>query len=165
MFNTGFPCLQCHVFLCKTYITQRVVYLPDSARSDRGALSNRGLSTQSTHFVRSPHYSGLPAGQLRQFSSIQFRSVQDGIYALGKAYVRSAPSLRSFPNVAFETGFQCSSDRRWPPLVLSRKIVQRFLFPRLSPPGDRWCDGLGFLPAVNVSSFSTLRIFRKASRM
>jgi len=32
----------------------------------------------------------------------QFSLVQDGIYALGKALMRSAPSLRSFPNVAFE---------------------------------------------------------------
>ena len=30
-------------------------------------------------------------------------SVQDGIYAIGKAHMRSIPSLRSFPNVAFET--------------------------------------------------------------
>ena len=30
-------------------------------------------------------------------------SVRDGIYALGKAHMRSTPSLRSFPNVAFET--------------------------------------------------------------
>ena len=31
------------------------------------------------------------------------RSVQDGFYALKKAHMRSTPSLRSFPNVAFET--------------------------------------------------------------
>ena len=37
-------------------------------------------------------------------SSVQFRSVQGGIYAaLGKAHVRSTLSLRTFPNVAFET--------------------------------------------------------------
>ena len=30
-------------------------------------------------------------------------SVQDGIYALGKANMRSTPSLRRFPNIAFET--------------------------------------------------------------
>ena len=30
-------------------------------------------------------------------------SIQDGIYALEKAHMRSTPSLRSFPNVAFET--------------------------------------------------------------
>ena len=33
----------------------------------------------------------------------QFSSFQSGGYALGKAHMRSAPSLRSFPNVAFET--------------------------------------------------------------
>ena len=37
-------------------------------------------------------------------SSVQFSSVQGGIYALGKARnVRSTPSLRRLPNVAFET--------------------------------------------------------------
>ena len=34
---------------------------------------------------------------------VHFSSVQDGIYALKKAYMRSTPSLRSFPSVAFET--------------------------------------------------------------
>ena len=34
---------------------------------------------------------------------VQFGSVPDGIFALGKAHMRSTPSLRSFPNVAFET--------------------------------------------------------------
>jgi len=38
-----------------------------------------------------------------EFSSVQFSSVQDGIYALGKAHMRSTPSLKSFPNVALET--------------------------------------------------------------
>ena len=33
----------------------------------------------------------------------QFSSVQDGIYALGKAHMRSTPSLSSFPKVAFQT--------------------------------------------------------------
>ena len=32
-------------------------------------------------------------------------------------------------------------------------------FQRLSLPGDRWCDVLGFVPAGSVSSFSTLQIF------
>jgi len=35
--------------------------------------------------------------------SIQFSSVQDGIYALGKDHMRPTPSLRSFPSVALET--------------------------------------------------------------
>ena len=37
------------------------------------------------------------------YSTVQFSSVQDGNYALEKAHIRSAPSLRSVPNVAFET--------------------------------------------------------------
>ena len=61
--------------------------------------------------------------------------------------------------------FQCSSDRRWPSLVLSGKIVYRFLFQRLSPPGARWCDVLGFVPAGSVSSSSTLLIFQNASHL
>ena len=39
----------------------------------------------------------------------QSKSAQDGIYAGGKAHMDSTPSLRSFPNVAFET-VQLSSD-------------------------------------------------------
>ena len=34
---------------------------------------------------------------------MQFSSVQDGTYALGKAHMRSNPSFRSPPNTAFET--------------------------------------------------------------
>ena len=33
----------------------------------------------------------------------QFSLVQDGVSATGKAHMRSTPSLRSFPNVAFGT--------------------------------------------------------------
>ena len=88
---------------------------------------------------------------LRLFSSVQFTSVQDGIYAFGKAHMRSTPSLKNFSNVCTPPclskmsptlplkQFQCSSDWRWPSLVLLGKIVQRFLFQRLSPPDDRWC--------------------------
>ena len=35
--------------------------------------------------------------------TIQFSLVRGGIYALGKAHMRSTQSLRSFPNVAFKT--------------------------------------------------------------
>ena len=77
----------------------------------------------------------------------------------------STPSLRSFPNVAFETV---------PKFVLLTMALSRpfredrlalILFARLSPPGDRWCDVLGFVPAGSVSSFSTLQIFREASHL
>jgi len=53
--------------------------------------------------------------------------------------------------------FLCSSD--------SRVIVQRFFFSHLTPPGDRWCGGLGFASAGSVSGSSTLHIFREASHV
>ena len=62
------------------------------------------------------------------------------------------PSLRRFPNVAFKTVPMFL----WPSLVLSKKIVERFLFSRLSPPGDRWCGIPLVLRAQKVSSSSTL---------
>ena len=68
------------------------------------------------------------------------------------------------PTLPFEQ-FHCSSDWRRPLFVLSRKIVERLLFPRLSPPGDRWSDGLDFVPAVNVSSSSRLQILRDVSHL
>ena len=37
------------------------------------------------------------------FCTAQFSSVQDGMFALGKAHMHSTLSLRSFPNVAFDT--------------------------------------------------------------
>ena len=40
---------------------------------------------------------------ISQRNSVQFSLVQDGIYALGKAHMRSNSSLRNFPNAAFET--------------------------------------------------------------
>ena len=43
----------------------------------------------------------IPSVAFRQ-SEVQFSSVHDGIYALGKAHMRSTMYLRSFPNVAFE---------------------------------------------------------------
>ena len=38
-------------------------------------------------------------------------------------------------------------------------------FQCLSPPRDRWCDVLGFVPTGSVSSFSTLQIFQEASHL
>ena len=43
----------------------------------------------------------------RFICSVQFRSVQYCVYALGKVHMRSAPSLRSFPNVETLKQFQC----------------------------------------------------------
>ena len=49
--------------------------------------------------------------------SVQFTLFQDGIYALGKVHLRPTPSLRRFPTLPLKR-FQCSSDWRWPSLVL-----------------------------------------------
>ena len=58
--------------------------------------------TATLQLVQSPscrhHANCLPLS-----GAVLVSSVQDGIYALGKAHMRSTPSLRSFPNVAFET--------------------------------------------------------------
>ena len=75
--------------------------------------------------------------------------------------MRSIPSLRSFPNVAFETVPMLV----WLTMVLSRPFKERLLFLRLSPPGHQWCDVLGFVSAGSVSSFSTLQIFRETSHL
>ena len=94
----------------------------------------------------------------------QFSLIQDGIYAFGKAHKHYTPSLRIFRNIDLKQFHIIRlTDDRWYSLVLSRKIVYRFLIPRLSAPGDRWCDVPGFVPADNVSSSSTLPMFRDAS--
>ena len=54
--------------------------------------------------VRSVFFSSV------RVSSVQFSSRLDGIYALGKAHMRSTPSLGSFPSAAFVKQFQRWSD-------------------------------------------------------
>ena len=58
---------------------------------------------------------------------VQFSSVQDGISVLRKAHMRSTLSL-SFPNIAFETVPAFVWLTMALSLVLSRKIIQGFLF-------------------------------------
>ena len=60
-------------------------------------------------------------------------AVQGRIYAPGKTHMRSTTSLRSFPNVAFET--VCSSDWRRPSLVLSND--DRLALPLSTPLSSR----------------------------
>ena len=87
--------------------------------------------------------------QLWVLSLLQFKMVS---MRLEKLICAPPRFWEVFPNVTFKT----VSVFVWLTMCLSRKIVQRFLFLRLSPPGDRWCDVLGFVPAGSVSSFSTL---------
>ena len=97
----------------------------------------RPFSHESSALTTEP--SPLPSSV--QFSSVQFSS-RWCIYALEKSHIIYAfrPVSHKFTEGLNQP--QCSSDWRMPPLALSRKIVDRFLFPRLSPPSDRWCDAL-----------------------
>ena len=99
----------------------------------------------------------LPGGLIVQFSSRRYQCAQKSPYAF-------TPSLRSFPNVAFGT----VPNSFWFTMAISRPFKEDRLalpLPRLSPPGDRWCDVLGSVPAVSVSSFSTLPIFREVNHV
>ena len=51
----------------------------------------------------------------------------------------------------------------WFFLILSMRIVECFLFLCLSPPGDQWCEVIGFMPADHVSSSSMLQISWESS--
>ena len=71
-----------------------------------------------------------------QLVAVQYSSGQDGVYTLsGKLVImRSIPSVRNSVSPEFPfRQFQCCSDWWWPFLVLSRKIVERFLCLLLSP--------------------------------
>ena len=111
-------------------------------------------------------YAVMDLGKLQVLVYPQFSSVQLKMVSMRSEKPICAPPRLSevSPTLPLKR-FQCSSDWRWPSLVLSRKIVWRFLFPRLSLPGDRWCGVLGFVPAARVSSSSTLQIMRKASHL
>ena len=70
--------------------------------------------------------------------------------------MHSIPSFRVFPSDAFETEPVLGLNDTGPLSSFpARKIVERFLFPRLSPQGDRWCNVLGFVPKGSFSSSST----------
>ena len=96
-------------------------------------------------------------------TSVQVSSVQDGIYALGKAHMRSTPFLGSFPNVACETvsmygltdngpfssfqrrssgasSFPCPNEPELQSLENNAIFEFEFeFFSRPSLPGNRWC--------------------------
>ena len=86
-------------------------------------------------FTASAHF-------LSEWSDLLFSSVQDGSYHSMRSEnpICVPPCLSEVSPTSPLKRFQCSSDWRWPSLVLWRKIVQRFLFPCLSPPGNRWGD-------------------------
>ena len=65
------------------------------------AVENNTAARQSLQ-LREPSATS-PFTEPLDSAILRFSSVQDGIYALGKAHMRSAPCLKGFPNVAFET--------------------------------------------------------------
>ena len=78
---------------------------PDAADSLRATFSLGGLQSAGHPAVRRHQHRHVSSVQFisGHFSSLQFTSVQDSIYALPKAHLLSTTSLRSFANVAFET--------------------------------------------------------------
>ena len=94
--------------------------------------------------------SRLPAAD---WIPLLFLTIKNELFRSVQLKDARTPSVWSYHNVAFETV---------PVFVISRKIVERFLFPSLSLPGDRCCDFFGFVPAGSVSSSST---FFKSSEM
>ena len=98
------------------------------------------------------------------FCSVQFKMV-----SMRSEKPICAPPLLSdvSPTAPLKRFFQCSSVLT---MALSRPVKEdrlalRFLFPRLSSPGDRWCDVFGFVPTGSVSSPSTLHPFREANHL
>ena len=73
------------------------------ARSHSGLASAAGCRWPWTRTCSSSGWQCDPAPSPAQSNTTVSSSVQDGIYALGKSHMRSIPSLRSFPSVAFET--------------------------------------------------------------
>ena len=87
--------------------------------------------------------------------------------------LRAVPQpLTSFPDVAFETpnpNIDLIDDSSFPS---SKGGSSSAGSPpphppplHLSPPSNRWCNVLGFVPAGSVSNSSTLQIFREAGQL
>ena len=94
-------------------------------------------------------------------SSVQFKMVY--IYMqLERPIICVPPRLSEVsPTLPFKH-FRYWSDCRWPSLVLSRKIVERFLFARLSPPGDPGILAYCIVPNVTPQCRSHLEFSKSA---
>ena len=104
-------------------------------------------------------------GPVVVYVTVLFISFQDGIYALGKAHMRSTPSLRRVPNVAFETVPVFA----WLTMTLSSFPFKedRLALPLSTPLSSRrsmlWYPWLCARTAQATSS--SLQIFRDASHL
>ena len=95
-------------------------------------------------------------------SSVQFSSAQFSLTWYLRALKRLCalhPVSQGFSQrCLWNSPSVCLTDDG-PPSPFKKYIVERFLFPPLSPPWYRWSDVLGFVPAVSVSSSSTLQLW------
>ena len=100
-----------------------------------------------------------------------------GIYALGKAHMRSTSSLGSFPRVAFAFAKQfqrlktCLIDDGGPFSSSQGKSLSASSFYASLPEGDRWCDVLDFncvsSSSVNISDLPRCKppVMRRGSAL
>ena len=79
-------------------------------------------------------------------SSVQFKMVP--MRSEKPIQLCAPPRVSEVPPTLPLKLFQCSPDWRWSSLVLSRKIVSRFLFPCHSPPGINGVMSLALCPQV-----------------
>ena len=132
----------------------RVDVLAEGVADREPLLSQNGVGCGTLASLRFPHHHQPHLPERGQFSAVQVKM----IYMRSERPICALPRLFDvFPTLPSKQ-LQCSSDWRWTSLVLSRKVDERFRFPRVSPPGDRWCDILGFVPAGSVPSSSVLKI-------
>ena len=66
-------------------------------------VAGMAMILNNTEGLPPPPEGFLTCGSLGGRNQVHFSSALDGIYALGKAHMRSTPSRRSVPKVAFET--------------------------------------------------------------
>ena len=98
----------------------------------------KDILTKATQTLLVSKSALLLEGDLCSMHSVQFSS-RRYLCAWKSPYMRSTLSLRCFPNRLPLKQPQCRLIG-WPSHPFKE---DRFLFPRISPPGDRWCSVLG----------------------
>ena len=88
--------------LKKTQLLIRPKALERSGKRVGIQVSNLVFYAQTVRYIRARVGMQSDSTLHTTLTTVQFRIVQDGIYALEKAHMRST-LIRSFPNVAFET--------------------------------------------------------------
>ena len=150
---------------CAKWIQQKYT---DSQSSVVPLVGNFVISVIISWGFKSPRERVLPCVMWNPVCTTEF-SLRWYLYAQKSPYVLHPPHLSENSPMPPLEQFQCLSDRWWPTLVLSQKIIECFLFQHLSPPGGWWCEVLGFVHTgallkllntsdLSVSSSSTLQL-------